>query len=392
MSADILEVYTWRPTILRTSTGAAISGMDIHVWDGSVTPVKKVNGLTTDANGQIAEQTLERRLIEITVTTTRTITDRTPHLFRAVRYEEEIVDLQQNIQQATTPTFYTDTDNLTTVTKAAALAYTGYAVNHTTDTVDLTGATVWTANKLYDRNKAVAEDAVQYEPVQIMATIDGTNYSLNYNLTIDGHTFDGGNSSFNMDTGKTVTISGTGNITDQTIIGDLYIDAATDLTNVTVDGDVYVDTGANSTLSWTNVTITTGNVWNDDTIHTLTINKSGGTFTAGDPGTGVGQTNIVQSVSVTFEAVDKDDNPISGVQISGYLVSDDSEVILDDTSVAGIATTTFGKSTPANMYYRYRKASPGDTKYENLSGFATIETGTGVSVKRSMTVDDNNNS
>lgn len=121
------------------------------------------------------------------------------------------------------------------------------------------------------------------------------------------------------------------------------------------------------------------------------VNYGGGTleyYTEDDGGTWTPPT----SVDVIFHAVDKADVNIEGCQVSAYLTSDDSEVILTDTNASGLASTTFTKTTPAAIYYRYRKASPGDTKYINISGTGTIESGTGLSVKRAMTVDTNNNS
>jgi len=99
-----------------------------------------------------------------------------------------------------------------------------------------------------------------------------------------------------------------------------------------------------------------------------------------------GEIDFVSSVPLSFEAVDKTDTAISGVQVSVYLVSDNSEVFIDDTIGTGFATGTYGGSTPVDIYYRYRKASTGATKYVNLSGFGTIS-GTGITVKRSMTED-----
>jgi hypothetical protein len=98
-------------------------------------------------------------------------------------------------------------------------------------------------------------------------------------------------------------------------------------------------------------------------------------------------TNVTASVPVTFEAVDKDNTAIQSVRITAYLVSNDTEVINTITTAGGLATTNFTGATPADIYYRYRKSSTGATKYVNLSGFATIESSTGVSVKRSMEED-----
>lgn len=120
---------------------------------------------------------------------------------------------------------------------------------------------------------------------------------------------------------------------------------------------------------------------------TINVTNGSGTFSYERAAGYTGTVAVVQSVTVTFEAVDKDDAAIASVRVTAYLVSDDSEVINTTTNGSGIASTTFSGSTPADLYYRYRKSSTGATKYENLSGFGTIAASTGISVKRSMTAD-----
>jgi len=126
---------------------------------------------------------------------------------------------------------------------------------------------------------------------------------------------------------------------------------------------------------------------NQSTTGTVTISAVGTTGTLSFYNRGGGSTDIQVSVSVSLEAVDGDDAAIQSVRVTAYLVSDDSEVINTTTNVSGIAATSFSGTTPADIYYRYRKSSPGATKYVNLSGFATIEASTGVSVKRNMRED-----
>lgn len=101
---------------------------------------------------------------------------------------------------------------------------------------------------------------------------------------------------------------------------------------------------------------------------------------------------LVASVTLTFEAVDDDNVPIQNVLVTGYEVDggskpSDVEVINTLTNASGIATASYGGTTPQNIYYRYRKSSSGATKYVALSGLATIVADTGTSVKRSMKVD-----
>ena len=140
-----------------------------------------------------------------------------------------------------------------------------------------------------------------------------------------------------------------------------------------------------------------GTLWhgiNTGTDADVTVNATGSTnmttaeFSSTDvTGPDTGSVTVSASVNVSFEAVDKNDTAIQSVRVTAYLVSDDTEVINTTTNASGIASTTYSGTTPADIYYRYRKSSTGATKYVNLSGFGTIESGTGSTVKRSMAED-----
>ena len=116
-----------------------------------------------------------------------------------------------------------------------------------------------------------------------------------------------------------------------TIEGDVYLNSAINLSDVTIDGDLRIDTGADSTLTFTNV-IVRGNVYNDATSNTLTINLlDGSSATAGDSGTGNGQTNIIAIVYITLE------NIIEGSHYRIERNSDGSEI---ENDVAGNTSVT----------------------------------------------------
>jgi len=119
----------------------------------------------------------------------------------------------------------------------------------------------------------------------------------------------------------------------------------------------------------------------------VNITGGGDTPTYRNSGSVAGVTIVNNAVTLTFEAVDNDDAAIQSVQVSVYAIDNDSELLLQDTNASGIATGSYSGTTPRDIYYRYRKASTGATKYVNLSGFATIESGTGVTVKRNMRED-----
>lgn len=154
----------------------------------------------------------------------------------------------------------------------------------------------------------------------------------------------------------------------------------------------------NLTDSWTGFTFTGYNATgggttvgnevfnNQSTTGTVTINATGINGVISYYNRGGGATSIVTSVTVSFEAVDSSDSPIQDVRVSAYL-SDGTQVINALTNASGIASTSFGGGTPATITYYYRKSSTGTTRYVNLSGPATIESG-GLSVKRSMSEDE----
>jgi len=165
------------------------------------------------------------------------------------------------------------------------------------------------------------------------------------------------------------TIATTGSVTieDGTTINGLDFDAevvletAQNLTNVTIDGDLRINTGANSTLSFSNVTVT-GLVYNDDASHTLTINASNSSLTAGDPGTGNGQTNVVSSVPVTITVVTTTGTPIENARVflettpGGVDIFDGSDgTSLTDSN--GEVSASYAGTTPANITGRARKSS-----------------------------------
>lgn len=195
---------------------------------------------------------------------------------------------------------------------------------------------------------------VPFKNNTIADTIDSLTGALLGNIDLDGHGFSSGG------TGHAIYITSTGTYTytSNSFVG--Y-----GLTGTT-DAVIYNNSGG----------IVTINVSSGDT--PTYRNGSGST------------TTIVSSVSISFEAVDSTDTAILGVQVSAYLVSDNSEVILQDTIASGFAINSFSGTTPADIYYKYRKAT-NVPKYINISGFATIESGTGVSVKRNMVIDTNNN-
>ena len=186
------------------------------------------------------------------------------------------------------------------------------------------------ADRLYDRAadwKMLTDANTQYPTIQIKLTAaEGNLVAVNVgtDLVIDS----GAAAVFAVNTGTdllTVDCSGafdpgvtfqgikadnidflnSSTIGDDLILtGTVTINAAMNLTGVTINGDLRIATGLNSTLAFDNVTVT-GNIFNDSAGNTLTINgTNGSSLTTTEPGTGNGQVNIVQAVTVSIHITD----------------------------------------------------------------------------------------
>lgn len=97
------------------------------------------------------------------------------------------------------------------------------------------------------------------------------------------------------------------------------------------------------------------------------------------------------SVPITITVKDTGGNLLNNVQTAVYLTSDRTEVMNTDT-VSGVASASFGGTTPAECEVRCRKASSTDSpRYKNFSSVQTIASTTGLSLAVTMIVDTNNN-
>jgi hypothetical protein len=116
--------------------------------------------------------------------------------------------------------------------------------------------------------------------------------------------------------------------------------------------------GSDSTLTFDNVTVT-GNVYNDDALHTLTINATNGSsLVAGDSGTGDGETNILNSVNVKI--IVKDASTLAAVQGAMVLVKEDpsgTDLIKTTTDVNGEVSAIFNYSTDQDITGVVRKGT-----------------------------------
>ena len=203
--------------------------------------------------------------------------------------------------------------------------------------LDTSAASVWSYNA------TPTPDAITIKPTTSLAT------SSKFNKLI---------------TTGSVTLENSANLgTGITIEADVYLNAATNLSNVTIDGDLHINTGANSTLTFTNVTVT-GDVLNDATSYTLTINVTGGSMSTTEPGTGNGQVNLVNSVPIKITV--KDINTLGVIQgarvfletAAGGPASAGVEIINDTTDVNGEVNDTYNYVSDQPVVGKVRKATP----------------------------------
>jgi hypothetical protein len=253
MAGIVNEDWTWDAIIRKGAT--AQTGVRVIAWDSdSTTPV--TNELT-DGTGAIATQNIQENVYSVTGTSTVATDEKTPHIISIVKYGLFPVPLTINFVAPRNDTFFV-TDNTVTVqtTKTAANSITGIGVNHSTDTLTITGGGV-DVNDLYDYLQVIAEDEPQKDfPGGIITSVDGVNFTYNYDLAINtGLTLDGdaqnGRATITV---SDVTLSGTAAIQDITIAGNVSWGTGTSITNVIIQGGV-VDFTSTGTYSVTSSTL-----------------------------------------------------------------------------------------------------------------------------------------
>lgn len=119
----------------------------------------------------------------------------------------------------------------------------------------------------------------------------------------------------------------------------------------------------------------------------ITITKTG----VSDPTTSEGAAvTFSGSVSITVTVKDTGGNLLADVQTAVYKTSDRTQLMNEDT-VAGVATEAYTGATPVDVEVRCRKSSHPGTKYKNFSSLQTIAAGTGLTLSVTLEEDTYNN-
>ncbi len=343
MAGIVNEAYTL--DVNAQEAGAAEASVNVRAWDStSPTPVQRINK-TTDANGDITSTIITAEIHSITGTSTRATTILNPIKIRALKWTLNIEEISINLGAPSAQTFFMSVNpNITESNQTTVNGYIGFSINDTLGTILLDNAP-WDKNRLYDRVQSVSIDspAESVANGQAVETVDGTNYTLRYDMTIENFTFDGLGASY---TGSNWTLQTDGSVQNVTITGDVTITTdVANLTDVTINGNVVCDISTLPiSLSWTNVTVT-GDVTNNST-GALTINAVNSSITTSEPGTGGGQVNIVQSAQVELTGL------VIGSEVRAYVGTNPATSV----EIAGIeavvsSTFAFAQSEAGNSGY-----------------------------------------
>jgi hypothetical protein len=364
----VREDYNYVPTVLDQATQNPITSGRVYIENLAGT---QIHNEALDGNGQVGELILRAGQYRRATGSTRT--DETPHTIKVRCYGYLSQEFPVDIDARTVTNLSQIINNFVVANESTAGAYTGIAVNGSSDDNCNFRSYI---QEIYDYIQWWSTQSANMQYVVPMTSADGNTFILaqNWDLICDGGDITSG-------TGKSLNFSGTGilqldgNTADNVnvVSGDVHLESATNLSGMNISDDLRIDTGANSTLSFTNMDVG-GNVWNDSASNTLTINASSSSLTAGDPGTGNGQTNIVTSVTITIDGL------ITGSRVRVERQSDGG-LITQGVESSGSYTDTYGGSTPLSVYVKVRLAG-----YIPIKAPATI-TSTGLSFTAAQVVD-----
>ena len=257
-------IYTLGMGISNTE-GSAIEGATVVIRDVEDTPILNT---TTNASGEITEtELIQTAGTSLTANGPFTWKDYTPHNIKVGGYNYVSFDYSKSASAKGTDSVVLLDDNfITEANQATALAYTGIGVNHANQTV--TVSSNHSVNELYDYLKALnfsSESERLYD--QVMTTVDGNNFTLNYNLVIDGVALTGsgninlGSNILTLPNGGTTTLSLTGGTLQLPTAGTFspvlgngstvdFTGAGTfNLGSADITGTINLDTSTNSTVT-----------------------------------------------------------------------------------------------------------------------------------------------
>jgi hypothetical protein len=118
----------------------------------------------------------------------------------------------------------------------------------------------------------------------------------------------------------------------------------------------------------------TGNTYDieNTTTGTITVNCVNGSNPTTTYNPNGGTTNIINTVYVTVDVVDKNLNPIEGAQVWVYNLTDGVEIMNQATDTNGRAQTTVNYTGDKSLEIRVRKSTPPTTRYIPVRTYGTL--------------------
>lgn len=289
-----------------------------------------------------------------------------------------------------TDTVFMADDDGVTLSQSGAAALT--EVSYLSDIYDVI-KNAWVSGSYWDIDMPVKKDGTYLNFGASNVILDPNATSIfSYDQSTDIVTLKVASNGISTSS-KYVGITTTGNVTVYCNVDDISFDSnvtynhTDNMVGTYVSGDLHINTGADSTLSFDNV-IVAGQVFNDDTAHTLTIEAiNGSSITAGDSGTGVGQTDVQNLVTVKVTVKDLASGSV--LQGARVYIKDDTTgntIINDTTNNNGEVQTTYNYTSDISISGHVRKAS--GTPYYKPSDISGTLTSSGFTTTVLMVKDE----
>lgn len=192
--------------------------------------------------------------------------------------------------------------------------------------------------------RAAAQGETNLSPGSTFTTIKTSTFTVRNGATIDGLIID----------------------------GDVVLDEVLDLTNVTITGNLTLNTAG--TYNFDNVTVAGDTTNADGSANTQINSTNGSNVTTSEPGTGNGQVNIINSVTLSITVFDEDTGaPIENARVNLHREDNKTEVLNGATNASGVVTSIVNYSSDFNILGWARQMDLAGLDYtpKNISGVVT---------------------
>ncbi len=181
MSSILNRKWNW--TLVAKKDGVAVEDANVFVWED--TSATTVIDTVTDAGGTITTSVTEA-IYTITNTDDVATEDKTPHTISCCKYGLIPIGLELAFLADRLDTFFMKVNNyITEDDSATTAAYTGIDIDHTNGVITITEE--HSVDDLYDYCQYdMTQSPLKDHPHGILTTINGSDYVLVYDLTIDG--------------------------------------------------------------------------------------------------------------------------------------------------------------------------------------------------------------